>query len=163
MTCHSFIESLELRHIIKKIQTFVFIVDIIHQSWACTNQRHWIGASLQKDVNSSYWVLWSGLGFWCLLPVVSVTVLWKTAASPGTPPWSNSVDTQCRFKLPLGTFHMWSGCCCSEANICSFLRKDKGKAELSTDISGCECVLRWFFYYPLLSVCRTWEPPTSSV
>lgn len=41
----------------------------------------------------SYWEPGSGLGFWCLSLVVSVTALRTTAASPNTRPWSNSACT----------------------------------------------------------------------
>lgn len=54
---------------------------------------HPVHLIFKNNVERPHWVLWSGLGFWCLSPVVSVTALWTTAASPSTPPWSNSVDT----------------------------------------------------------------------
>lgn len=45
-------------------------------------------------MQSSYLGLWSGLGSWCLSLVVSAAAPWTTAASPDTPPRSNSVGTQ---------------------------------------------------------------------
>lgn len=44
-------------------------------------------------MSGSYWVLWSGLGFWCPLLAVSATRPWTTAVEPSTPPWSNSAET----------------------------------------------------------------------
>ena len=121
----------------------------------------------KNNVKHPYWVLWSGLGFWCLSPVVSVTALWTTAASPSTLPWSNSVDTH---KYRQWCDNVQSGTLHPSWRHEGFLGRTRpvwhkvGPTALrQMDAQPCVrknlCpdglfVARWFLYCPLLPVCR---------
>lgn len=139
----------------------------VDQSWG--QYLPWCQRSM-SDERVSYWGLWSGLGFWCLLPVVSVTALWMTAASPSTLPWSNSVGTRKCMQLSInmqsctwifqrhfflfatvrvpdqlennGDTHSWSYCSQTNVQPCvsTAEQREAGTIVLLTDI--------WYQYVP---------------